>query len=85
VTLTKGGGSTIATVSGTTDAVSTFSVTDTVAETTVYTAHDTTDSALIAQTASVFFAVARSPLRSRASTRHQALVNADGSRVRPSP
>ena len=60
MTLAKGGGSsTITTVSGVTNGsgVATFTVKDTVAEATTYTATDTTDSVTVAQTASVTFTV----------------------------
>ena len=58
MTLTKGGGSsTITTVSGATNGSgqATFTVKDTVAEATTYTATDTTDSVTVTQTASVTF------------------------------
>ena len=58
VTLAKSGGSsTITTVSGTTNGsgVATFTVKDTVAEATTYTATDTTDSVTVTQTATVTF------------------------------
>ena len=58
VTLAKSGGSsTITTRLGCDERLggATFTVTDTVAESTVYTAHDTTDSVTVAQTASVSF------------------------------
>ena len=58
VTLAKcGGSSTITTVSGVTNAsgVATFTVKDTVAEATTYTATDTTDSVTVTQTAAVTF------------------------------
>ncbi|HZQ81614.1 MAG TPA: Ig-like domain-containing protein [Gaiellaceae bacterium] len=58
VTLSAGSGSsTITTVSGTTNSsgVATFTVKDSNAETVAYTAHDTTDSIAVTQTASVTF------------------------------
>ena len=58
MTLAKGGGSsTITTVSGVTNASgqATFTVKDTVAEATTYTATDTTDSIVVTQTATVTF------------------------------
>ena len=58
VTLAKSGGSsTITTVSGVTNGsgVATFTVKDTVAESTTYTATDTTDSVTVTQTAAVSF------------------------------
>lgn len=58
VSLTKGGGSsTVTIVSAVTDVngVATFTVKDTVAETTIYTAKDTTDNITVIQTASVTF------------------------------
>src|SRR4051794_38825202 len=58
VTLAKGSGSsTITTVSGTTNGsgVATFTVKDTVAEATTYTATDTTDSVVVTQTGTVTF------------------------------
>ena len=60
MTLAKGGGSsTITTVSGVTNGsgVATFTVKDTVAESTTYTATDTTDAVTVTQTASVTFTV----------------------------
>ncbi|MDO8767532.1 MAG: Ig-like domain-containing protein [Burkholderiaceae bacterium] len=61
VTLTAGSGSsTITTLTGVTDVngQATFTVKDTVAESVTYTAHDTTDSINITQTATVTFALA---------------------------
>src|SRR5678815_3159394 len=58
VTLAKSGGSsTITTVSGVTNGsgVATFTVKDTVAEATTYTATDTTDTVTVSQTATVTF------------------------------
>ena len=58
VTLTAGGGSsTIATVSGTTSAsgVATFTVKDATAESVTYTAHDTSDTVDVTQTATIGF------------------------------
>ncbi len=58
VTLAKGSGnSTITTISGTTNAAgqATFTVKDTIAETTTYTATDTTDTLTVTQTATVTF------------------------------
>ena len=62
VTLAKGSGSsTITTVSGVTNGsgVATFTVKDTVAEATTYTATDTTDTVTVTQTATVTFTAVR--------------------------
>jgi len=64
VTLSAGSGSsTIATVGGTTNGsgVATFTVKDAAAETVTYTAHDTTDSVDVTQTAAVTFTAAAPP------------------------
>ena len=92
VTLTKSGGSsTISAASGTSDVngVVTFTVKDTVAETTTYTAKDTTDNITVTQTAAVTFVLvpilksfATSPIAiNGTSTLTVTLTNATGSSV----
>ena len=88
VTLAKSGGSsTITTVSGVTNGsgVATFTVKDTVAEATTYTATDTTDSVTVTQTATVTFTAGRAERRAVDGRAAPASVTADGSRPRRSP
>ncbi len=85
MTLSAGSGSsTIATVGGTTNGsgVATFTVKDATAETVTYTAHDTTDSVDVTQTAAVTFTAAAPPTVSAAQSTVSAAptsVAADGS------
>jgi adhesin/invasin len=82
VTLAKSGGSsTIATVSGTTNAAghATFTVKDTVAEPATYTATDTTDSLTVTQTASVTFTSGAVSASQSTVSASPASVTADGS------
>ena len=82
VTLAKSGGSsTISAASGasSTSGVVTFTVTDTVAESTTYTANDATDSVTITQTAAVTFTGGPARATASAVSASPASVTADGS------
>ena len=81
VTLAKGGGSsTITTVSGVTNGSgqATFTVKDTVAEATTYTATDTTDSITVTQTATVTFTPGAATAAQSTVSAAPASVTADG-------
>src|SRR5207245_8575982 len=73
--------STITTLSGTTGAAghATFRVTDTVAETVTYTAHDTTDSIVVSPTADVQFVAGPVSAAQSTVSASPASVVADGS------